>query len=158
MMFGLPFGVLVEGSVSVLLAVTIGYCAVLNTRLKRLQADRNELRVMVADLVHATDLANAAVKELQDAAAEAELALNARLEEAERFGVELANHVSAGHEVLERISRITQVAQSARQAQEAAETEIDLSDERPAHVPGTSKLQSALRRLAERERERDDAA
>lgn len=156
-MFGLPFGVLVEGSVSVLLAVTIGYCAVLNTRLKRLQADRNELRVMVADLVHATDLANAAVKELQDAAAEAELALNARLEEAERFGVELANHVSAGHEVMERIARITQVAQSARQPQED-DSEIDVRDERPAHVPGTSKLQSALRRLAERERERDDAA
>ncbi|HVW92722.1 MAG TPA: DUF6468 domain-containing protein [Devosia sp.] len=156
MMFGLPFGVLVEGSVSVLLAVTIGYCAVLNTRLKRLQADRNELRQMVADLVHATDLANAAVKELQNAAAEAELALNARLEEAERFGVELANHVSAGHEVMERIARITAVAQSARQGQ--APAEIEVSEERPAHVPGTSKLQSALRRLAERERERDDAA
>jgi hypothetical protein len=156
MMFGLPFGVLVEGSVSVLLAVTIGYCAVLNSRLKRLQADRNELRQMVADLVHATDLANAAVKELQSAAAEAEQKLTAQMEEAERFGVELANHVSAGHEVMERIARITAVAQSARQEQ--VEPDISAADEQPLHTPGRSKLQSALRRLAEREREREDAA
>jgi len=156
MMFGLPFGVLVEGSVSVLLAVTIGYCAVLNSKLKRLQADRGELRQMVADLIQATDLANAAVGELQNAAAEAEQKLTAQMEEAERFGVELANHVSAGHEVMERIARITAVAHSARQEQgPVGLVEDDAEDDRTLRA---SRLQSALRRLAEREREREDAA
>src|ERR1700754_3383165 len=101
-MFGLPFGVFVESAVSLLLAVTIGDCVVLNNRLKRLHDDRDELRIMVTDLVQATDLANTAVKELKNAAVEADLALNARLEEAERFGIELANHVAAGQQVLQR--------------------------------------------------------
>jgi hypothetical protein len=148
MMFGMSFGILVESSVSVLLAVTIGYCVVLNSRLQRLHADRDELRKMVTDLVDATNLANTAVKELKNTATEADLALNARLEEAERFGVELANHVSAGQEVMERIARITAVAQLAR----APEVE-------PAIVQqGPTKLQSALAQLAARERIRSDAA
>src|SRR6185312_9386714 len=100
MMLGMSFGMLVESSVAVLLAVTIGYCVVLNGRLKRLHADRDALGRMVADLVRATDLANTAVKELKATADEADLALKVRLEEAERFGIELANHVTAGQQVL----------------------------------------------------------
>lgn len=146
-MFGLPFGVFVEGMVSVLLVVTIGYCVVLNARLKRLHGDRDELRKMVSDLVQATDMANAAVHELKSAATEAELALNARLEEAEKFGIELANHVSAGQQVMERIARITAVAQAAR----APEPE-------PADPSQPTKLQSALAQLAARDRIRTDAA
>jgi hypothetical protein len=147
MMFGLPFGVVVEGTVSILLAVTIGYCVVLNGRLKRLHADRGELRQMVADLVQATEMANGAVRELKSAAAETELTLNARLEEAEKFGIELANHVSAGQQVMERIARITAVAQSARPAEPEP-----LDQSRP------TKLQSALAQLAARDRVRNDAA
>jgi hypothetical protein len=72
----------VEGAVSLLLVVTIAYCVVLNERLKRLHADRDALKVMVSDLVQATDLANAAVGELKATATEADLALRSRLEEA----------------------------------------------------------------------------
>jgi hypothetical protein len=147
MMFGLPFGMLVEVAVSLLLVVTIAYCVVLNERLKRLHADRDALKVMVSDLVQATDLANAAVGELKATATEADLALRARLEEAERFGIELANHVAAGQEVMERIARVATVAQQARNAAEE-----------PAPVPVPTKLQSALQQLAARERIRSDAA
>ena len=66
-MFGLPFGVVVETLVAILLATTIGYCIVLNQRLKRLHADRDQLRKMVTDLVSATTLANAAIHELKEA-------------------------------------------------------------------------------------------
>jgi len=147
-MFGLPFGVFVESAVSVLLVVTIGYCVVLNERLKRLHADRSALQQMVTDLVRATDLANAAVKELKATAVEADAAHGARIEEAERFGIELANHVAAGQLVMERIAKITAVAQSARPV--APE---------PVVVPaGPTKLQSALAQLSELERLRSDAA
>lgn len=148
MMPGMSFGMLVEGSVSVLLAVTIGYCVVLNSRLQRLHADRGALGKMVADLVKATDLANAAVGELRATADEADLALHARLEEAEKFGIELANHVSAGQEVMQRIARVIAVA---HQGQRAAVE--------PEQVPAApNKLQSALQQLAARERIRGDAA
>jgi hypothetical protein len=147
MMFGLPFGMMVEGSVSILLAVTIGYCVVLNERLKRLHADRDVMGVMVADLVQATDLANRAVGELKASAVEADLALQSRLEEAERFGIQLANHVAAGQEIMQRIAKVAAVVQATRQP----EPEVSAP-------PAPTKLQSALQRLAERERIRSDAA
>ena len=151
-MFGLPFGMLVEGAVSLLLMVTIGYCVVLNERLKRLHADRDALRVMVSDLVQATDLANAAVGELKQSAVEADLSLRSRLEEAERFGIELANHVAAGQEVMQRIARVTAAMQKARSPVEPAPAPA------PVESPAPSKLQSALQQLAARQRIRGDAA
>ena len=57
-MLGLSLGMVVESSVAVLLAVTIGYCMVFNRRLKRLHGDREALGKMVADLVQSTTLAN----------------------------------------------------------------------------------------------------
>ncbi len=95
-MFGLLLGIVVETLVAILLATTIGYCVILNQRLKRLHSDRGELRQMVADLVQATGLANSAIQELKTTAQEAESVLSNRLNEAERFGVELASHVNAG--------------------------------------------------------------
>jgi len=149
MMFGLPFGFIVEGSVSILLMVTIGYCVVLNSRLQRLHADRDTLRQMVTDLVRATDLANAAVKELKTTAVEADLVLNARLEEAERFGIQLANHVSAGQSLMERIAKITAAGQSRPEPAETAEPPVAL---------GPTKRQTALKQLASRQLLRDNAA
>ncbi|ODU81301.1 DUF6468 domain-containing protein [Devosia sp. 63-57] len=142
-MFGLPLGIFVEGAVAVLLATTVVYCIMLNQRLKRLHADRDALRQMVADLVGATNLANQAIKELKATAVEADLTLSARLEEAERFGVELANHVNAGTVLMERIAKITSVARHS-QAME------------PVEEP--SKAQSALQQLQARVRNRGAAA
>ncbi|MDB5536503.1 MAG: chemotaxis protein [Devosia sp.] len=144
-MFGLPLGFFVESAVAVLMALTIGYCVVLNSRLKRLHADRSVLQQMVADLVGATNLANQAIKELKTTAMDADLALTARLEEAERFGIELANHVSAGSMLMERIAKITSIARSHPVAVEPALEE-------------TNKVQSALQQLNARARARENAA
>ena len=148
-MTGFSMGLVIEGAVAVLLALTIGYCVVLNGRLKRLHADRDVLRQMISDLVGATNLANQAIKELKATAVEADLTLNTRLEEAERFGIELANHVSAGSALMERIVKITTAARQAAPAAPAA----------PVHpADGPSKLQSALAQLQARQRERENAA
>jgi hypothetical protein len=136
-------GLIVEGSVAVLLMVTIGYCMVLNRRLKRLHADRDTLRKMVHDLVQATDLANSAIRELKTAALEADTSLAMRLDDAERFGIELANHVSAGTALMDRIAKIT----SAARTQPVGDA-----------VGGTEKVQSALQQLAMRPRIRGNAA
>ena len=142
-MFDLPLGLLVEGAVAVLLALTIGYCIVLNQRLKRLHADKDVMRQMVADLVGATNLANQAIKELKQTAVEADLSLNSRLEEAERFGIELANHVHAGTVLMERIAKITSVARHSQAIE-------------PVEQP--NKVQSALEQLSARVRTRGAAA
>ncbi len=142
-MLGLPLGLIVEGAVAILLALTIGYCVLLNQRLKRLHQDKDAMAKMVADLVSATNLANQAIKELKGTAVEADLTLSARMEEAERFGVELANHVTAGTVLMERIAKITSAA---RQSQ-AVE---------PVDAP--NKVQTALQQLSERVRSRGAAA
>jgi len=110
-MSGIPLSFIIEGTVAILLIMTIGYAVVLNERLKRLHADRDALRQMVTDLVTATDNAHRAIGELKAAASEADGALEARLDEAERFAIELANHVHAGQSVMDRIAKITEVAQ-----------------------------------------------
>jgi hypothetical protein len=143
MMFGLPFGIVVEGAVAVLLALTIGYCVVLNGRLKRLHADKDVLRQMVADLVGATNLANQAIKELKQTAVETDLALNSRLEEAERFGIELANHVNAGTVLMDRIVKITSAARQSPVIEQ---------------IETPNKVQSALEQLSARVRTRGAAA
>jgi hypothetical protein len=143
MMFGLPLGIFIEGAVAILLALTIGYCVLLNARLKRLHQDKDALRQMVADLVGATNLANQAIKELKSTAVEADLALSSRLEEAERFGIELANHVNAGTVLMERIARITSVARHSQAIE-------------PVEEP--NKVRSALEQLSARVRNREAAA
>lgn len=145
-MFGLSLGIVVETLVAILLATTIGYCVILNQRLKRLHADRSELRQMVADLVQATGLANAAIKELKATAQEAENVLESRLSDAETFGVQLANHVSAGQQILERLARITSAVRT---------QPVDLDDRLE---PEPNKVQSALQQLSMRPRIRGNAA
>lgn len=143
-MFGLSAGVIVEALVALLLATTIGYCVILNQRLKRLHADRDTLRKMVTDLVEATTLANAAVQELKSTAQEADTALANRLEEGEKLGNELANHITAGQQIMDKIAKITSVARNSQPL-----------DDRLAEP---NKAQSALARLAMRPRIRGDAA
>jgi hypothetical protein len=110
MMLGLSMGLFIEAAVAVLMALTLGYCVILNRRLARLHADREALRLMVGDLVTATNLANQAIKELKSTAVEADAVLSSRLEEAERFGIELANHINSGAAMMQRIVRLTNVA------------------------------------------------
>lgn len=150
-MIGMSLGIIVETAVAILLATTIGYCVILNHRLKRLHSDRDQLRKMVTDLVQATSLANAAVSELKTAAVEADNVLNGRLQEAERFGVELANHVNAGQQIMDKISKITTMARSAPGGAP------DLRAVEPAK-PAERKLQSALQQLATRPRISGNAA
>ena len=143
-MFGLTLGIVVEASVAILLATTIGYCIILNGKLKRLHDDRDTLRKMIVDLVQATALANAAVSELKTAALDADTQLNQRLVEAEKFGLELASHVAAGQSVMDKIAKITSLARNGQPLEEK--------------LAEPNKVQSALSQLAMRPRIRGNAA
>jgi hypothetical protein len=148
----LPWPMVVEGGVAVLLAVTIGYCIVLNTKLTRLRGDREAMRLMIGELMAATDKAHEAIRGLRETAEECDLNLSAHLNEAERFSVELAHHINAGNAVLTRISRITQAARP-REASEPAAP----SPPAPSLQP-ISSLRAALSRLEDRARIAEEAA
>ena len=47
-------GLVIEGLVAVLLVLTIGYCMLLNKRLKRLKADEQSLKATIGELITAT--------------------------------------------------------------------------------------------------------
>ena len=147
---GFSLGMMVEGSVAILLAVTIGYCAILNWRLKRLHSDRETLAKMVGDLVQATSLANSAIRELKNTALEADAKMGERLEEAARLEGELHTQVSNGSQLVEKIARITAAAKS-QPLPDVTPIIAKVEPAKPAApVESQNKLHSALQQLAMR--------
>ena len=51
---------MIESLVAILLLVTIGYCVILNARLKRLKADEQALKATISELITATEIAERA--------------------------------------------------------------------------------------------------
>jgi hypothetical protein len=143
---GLSLGLLVETSVAILLAVTIGYCVLLNHRLKQMHADRQQMAKMVSDLVQATGLANAAIRELKSAAIDTDMQLAERLAEAEKFGADLAVHISTGGQLMEKIARITAAAKAVPETDAVA----PVASMSKFEIEPGGRLQSALQQLAMR--------
>jgi hypothetical protein len=85
--------------------VTIGYCVVLNSRLKRLKADEQSLKATISELITATQMAERAVAGLKNTAHDAESTLGERLISAERCCAELTRQVSAGEGLANRLAR-----------------------------------------------------
>ena len=54
-------GIAIESLVAILLMLTIGYCILLNKRLKRLKADEHSLKAVIAELITATEIAERAI-------------------------------------------------------------------------------------------------
>jgi hypothetical protein len=54
-------GLAIESLVAVLLILTIGYCMLLNSRLKRLKADEHSLKAVIGELITATEIAERAI-------------------------------------------------------------------------------------------------
>jgi hypothetical protein len=150
MMFGISLGIVVESSVAVLLAVTIGYCVMLNKRLVALQGDREALAKMIGDLMQATGLAQNAVQELKSAGGEVEGQLDGRLEEATALEAKLAAQLATGTQLVEKIARITSAAKSPL-ATEAGLDPVPVTPAKPAlALEPQSRLHSALQQLAMR--------
>ena len=55
------FGVMIEALVAVLLLITIGYCIVLDKRLRRFRADEHSLKATISELITATEIAERAI-------------------------------------------------------------------------------------------------
>ena len=106
----MSFGILIEGLVAVLLLVTIGYCVMLNTRLKRLKADEHALKATITELIGATENAERAVAGLKATARDCELTLAERLRSAERLSADMERQAQVGEAVVQRLSRIVLAA------------------------------------------------
>lgn len=111
-MSGSTLGMTVEILVAVLLLVTIGYCALLNQRLKRLRADEAALKAMVQELVRASEAAERAVAAYRKTAGECDSALTEKLKDAEHFTRFITREVESGEAVLERLAKLSAFARA----------------------------------------------
>ncbi len=99
-------GIIIDGLVAILLMLTIGYCMMLNRRLKLLKADEQSLRATISELVTATEIAERAIGGLKLTVHECDTGLGERLRKAERVTIEIERSVVAGKELLGRLSQI----------------------------------------------------
>lgn len=100
------FALIIESLVAILLMLTIGYCTVLNQRLKRLKADEQALKATISELITATEIAERAIAGLKLTVRDCDLNLGERLRTAERFSADMERQLMAGEEVLHRLAKI----------------------------------------------------
>ena len=159
------FGLIIEGLVAILLMVTIGYCMILNSRLKRLKADERALKATIAELITATEMAERAVGGLRTTARECESTLGERLVAAEQCCAELNRQVKAGDLVIERLARVVVASRKLDEVQPAAPAPAAPAPPAPKEVhkaaapaaaaaPDPKAVAAAARSLADRLRER----
>ena len=103
-------GLSIESLVAVLLLLTICYCVVLNSRLKRLKSDEQTLKATISELITATEIAERAIGGLKLTVRECDQGLGERLRMAERYSAEIGRQREAGQAVLERLTQIATVA------------------------------------------------
>jgi hypothetical protein len=146
-------GLFVESLVAMLLMLTIGYCIVLNRRLKRLRADEQSLRATISELITATEIAERAIGGLKLTVRECDQKLGNQLAGADEMADRLKKHTLAGEAVLFRLSRIALAARPIldRPAEKAGNSG---GDERP----GARSIVQAAHAFAERRRANGIAA
>ena len=105
-------GLIIESMVAILLLLTIGYCIVLNSRLKLLKADEQALKATISELITATEIAERAIGGLKLTVRDCDLTLGERLRAAEQLSVEFAGQLDDGKAVLERLTRIALAARA----------------------------------------------
>ncbi len=111
------FGMIIEMLVAILLVITVGYCMLLNRRLKRLKADEHSLRATISELVTATEIAERAIAGLKITVRECDVGLGQRLSRAEAMTADFDRRLSSGKDVLHRLSQIVIAGRTASEAE-----------------------------------------
>lgn len=105
---------------AVLLLLTIGYCMLLNSRLKRLKADEHSLKATIAELITATEIAERAIGGLKHTVREVNENLGNQLTAATQMSQQLKKQVAEGDNVFRRLSKIAIAARPTSEAEPAA--------------------------------------
>jgi hypothetical protein len=106
------FALVIESLVAALLLLTIGYCVMLNKRLKLLRNDEQSLKATIGELITATEIAERAIAGLKVTVRECNDNLGSQLGTATEISNRLGTHIHAGETVLHRLSRIAIAAKA----------------------------------------------
>jgi hypothetical protein len=104
---------MIESLVAVLLLVTIGYCMLLDKRLRRFRADEQSLKATISELITATEIAERAIAGLKLTVRECDQNLGERLRTAERFSADIARQIETGEDILNRVTKIVNASRPA---------------------------------------------
>jgi hypothetical protein len=108
------FGLAIESLVAVLLVLTIGYCMLLNSRLKKLKADEQSLKATIGELITATEIAERAIGGLKHTVRDVNENLGNQITAATDLTQQLAYQLSEGDAVLRRLSKIAVAARPSK--------------------------------------------
>ena len=104
------FGIVIESLVAILLVLTIGYCMLLNSRLKRLKADEHSLKATIGELITATEIAERAIGGLKHTVRDVNENLGNQLTSAAQMSLQLKKQLAEGDNIIRRLSRIAVAA------------------------------------------------
>ena len=138
-------GMVIESLVAILLMLTVGYCMLLNRRLKLLKADEQALRATISELVTATEIAERAIAGLKVTVHECDVGLGQRLNRAEAMTGELDRRLTAGKDVLNRLS---QIVIASRPPQEPSVADSDAKSVAVAAQAFAERLRTKVHGLA----------
>jgi hypothetical protein len=109
---------MIETLVALLLIVTIGYCMLLNARLKRLKADEHSLKAVIGELITATEIAERAIGGLKLTVRDVNEHLGSQITAATEMSEHLKQQLVEGEQVVRRLSKIAIAARPAGTAPE----------------------------------------
>ena len=141
---GFDVSFVVEVVLALLLAATVGYCALLERRLRGLRQDQSALAQTVEALNNGIFRAQGTLMSLKNAATEASAALHANLGPARTLADELSLMLAAGERIAARIEAGRPIAPATPAPAQAAS---------PARTPmrvirsGTSQMSENLRTM-----------
>jgi hypothetical protein len=145
-------GIVIEGLVAVLLVLTIGYCMLLNKRLKKLKADEQSLKATIGELITVTEIAERAIGGLKHTVRDVNENLGAQINAATALAEQLKAQLAEGDHVVRRLSKIAIAARPlAAQAQVLAEPEAPVAPS-AARVSAARANAAAAQAFAERRR------
>jgi Domain of unknown function (DUF6468) len=103
-------GIAIESLVAALLLLTIGYCMLLNKRLKLLKADEHSLKATIGELITATEIAERAIGSLKLTVRDVNEHLGDKIASATDMSEQLKRQLAEGDNVLRRLSKIVVAA------------------------------------------------
>ena len=118
------FGIAIESLVAALLMLTIGYCMLLNSRLKRLKADEHSLKATIGELITATEIAERAIGGLKHTVRDVNENLGNQLTSAAQMSLQLKKQLAEGDNIIRRLSRIAIAARPVTEPEEPAAPNI----------------------------------
>jgi chromosome segregation ATPase len=139
-------GVAIESLVAILLMLTIGYCALLNKRLKRLKADEHSLKATIGELITATEIAERAIGGLKHTVRDVNENLGTQLASAAEMSEQLKKQLSECDNVVRRLSKIAVAARPPGAAPEPAPPPAPV----PASVSSAKAVAAAAQAFSER--------